>query len=139
MVSSIWVAATSGDFEKRPAGRPVQVDVEPGQPPVHTVIETDAGRVEVVVSAAIWAPPGVSPAAPMPCLRATVMPALAVVNLSSSAVSLIAAGAVPQKLAAGAGPVPVLHSPLAAAPAPGQVSAVVGPPRCCEPHHPHAF
>ena len=92
MARRVWIAAAADDAS--PCSRPVPVDVEPGKAPSHTVISTAAGPVEVVVSAHIWAPRGVSAAAPQPCLRATVMPALAVVNLSSAAVSVLSAAGV---------------------------------------------
>ena len=92
MARRVWIAAAADDAS--PCSRPVPVDVEPGKAPSYTVISTAAGPVEVVVSAHIWAPRGVSAAAPQPCLRATVMPALAVVNLSSAAVSVLSAAGV---------------------------------------------
>lgn len=69
--------------------------------------------VQVVASASAWAPPGVSSlASTSPCLRVTVVPSLAVVNLSGHRVAIEAAGGgIPRDLEPGAGPLCVFAPP----------------------------
>ena len=69
--------------------------------------------MQVVASASAWAPPGVSSlASTSPCLRVTVVPSLAVVNLSGRRVAIEAAGGgIPRDLEPGAGPLCVFAPP----------------------------
>ena len=69
--------------------------------------------VQVVASASAWAPPGVSSlASTSPCLRVTVVPSLAAVNLSGHRVAIEAAGGgIPRDLEPGAGPLCVFAPP----------------------------
>ena len=104
----VWIAAANDDAS--PRGRPVAVDVAPGKRAARAAVTTAAGLVEVVVAAQIWAPRGVSAASTRPCLRAAVVPALSVVNLSDAAVSVRSGDGDPRDLAPGEGPTPVLCS-----------------------------
>jgi hypothetical protein len=99
----LWVGA--------PGGAATKISLEPGAPPLRFAVAAAGGEVELAASAAAWAPPGVSAAAPAPSLRVAVAPTLAVLNLSNVAVAVLAAdrgaGAAPQVLPPGAGPAPV--------------------------------
>ena len=91
---------------------PTRVEVDPRRGIARAAVATAEGVVDIVASASVWSPPGVVGASASPCVRVSVAPAIAAVNLSNVTVALEAAGSgTPRDLAPGAGPACVFRSP----------------------------